>query len=138
MVTVMAFSNALRVRMSRGVMPCFTSSTTAAPARRQSSSLFWLTASCAELLGSDKPSASIADAMVLAVYMPPQLPGPGIAVRSTSSSSSTETRDRHGAGGHVLVASADGDEAIEAFRAHHGLDRVCDDFARHQRVTHAG
>src|SRR5690606_6787295 len=30
------------------------------------------------------PSASMADAMVLAVYMPPQEPGPGMAVSSTS------------------------------------------------------
>ncbi len=91
-VTVIAFSNAFFVRMSRGVMPAFTSSTTAAPARRQSSRFAWPTASCAELLGSDRPSASMAEAIVLAVYMPPQLPGPGIAVRSTSSSSSSETR----------------------------------------------
>ena len=39
-------------------------------------------ASCAELLGRLIPSASIADAMVFAVYMPAQEPGPGIAVRS--------------------------------------------------------
>ena len=34
----------------------------------------------------------MADAIVLAVYMPPQLPGPGMAVRSTSRSSASETR----------------------------------------------
>src|SRR4051794_15190945 len=106
--------------MSDGRIPAFTSSTTAAPARRQSSRLAVMertqeflyplyaqtevgftptsadlgpvgparrqssrlavpTASCAELLGSESPSASIAEAIVFAVYMPPQLPGPGIA-----------------------------------------------------------
>ena len=35
------------------------------------------TASCAELFGRLMPSASMAEAIVLAVYMPPQLPGPG-------------------------------------------------------------
>jgi len=45
------------------------------------------TASCAELFARLIPSASIADAIVLAVYMPPQLPGPGIEVRSTLRSS---------------------------------------------------
>ena len=34
--------------------------------------------------GSARPSASIADDMVLAVYMPPQEPAPGHAWRSTS------------------------------------------------------
>ena len=53
---------------------------TAAPALYESRRLFSDTASCAELLGSDRPSASIADAIVLAVYMPPHEPGPGIAV----------------------------------------------------------
>ena len=33
----------------------------------------------------------MAEAMVLAVYMPPQLPGPGIAVRSISSRPASET-----------------------------------------------
>ena len=72
-------------------MPFSISAQTAAPARRQSSSLASLTASWAELLGRLRPSASIAEAMVLAVYMPPQEPGPGIAVRSTSSSSASLT-----------------------------------------------
>jgi hypothetical protein len=39
MMTVIAFSKALRVRMRRGVMPASTSRTTASPARRQSSRL---------------------------------------------------------------------------------------------------
>ena len=39
-----------------------------------------------EAVAGAQPSASIAEAMVLAVYMPPQAPGPGMAVFSTSSS----------------------------------------------------
>ena len=38
------------------------------------------------LCGSDIPSASIAEAMVLAVYMPPHDPAPGLALASTASS----------------------------------------------------
>ncbi len=64
MVMVIAFSNALRVRMSRGRMPASSSFTTASPARRQSLRFGSPTASCAELLGSDRPSASTAEAMV--------------------------------------------------------------------------
>ena len=91
MTTVIAFSNARRVRMSRGLRPSRTRRTTASPARRLSARLSSPTASCAELPGKDKPKASIADAMVLAVYMPPQLPGPGMAVRSISSKPSAES-----------------------------------------------
>ena len=39
-----------------------------------------LTAGFDELYGSDIPIASIADDMVLAVYIPPQAPGPGQAL----------------------------------------------------------
>ena len=174
-VTAMAFSKALRVRMSEGRSPARSSCTTASPARRQSSRLAALTASCAELFGRLSPSASIAEAMVLAVYMPPQLPGPGIAVRSTCSTCcgadgargagadglehrddvapllaetnraavdehrrAIQARDGHRAARHVLVAPADGDDAVEALGAHDGLDRIGDHFARHQRVAHAG
>ena len=54
----------------------------ASPARRQSSFFSALIAICAELLGRLMPSASIAEAMVLAVYMPPQEPGPGMELAS--------------------------------------------------------
>ena len=91
MTTVMAFSNDRRVRMSRGFKPSRTSLTTASPARRQSERLSSPTASCAELPGKDKPKASMAEAMVFAVYMPAQLPGPGMAVRSMSSSPASES-----------------------------------------------
>ena len=51
---------------------------------RQSSSLAGEMAFCAELLGRLMPSASMALAMVLAVYMPPQEPAPGMAHCSTA------------------------------------------------------
>ncbi len=82
--TVIAFSNDLRVMMRRGVSPNLIKLTTAAPARPQSSRFWEETASCAELFGKLMPIASIADAMVLAVYIPEQDPGPGMAVRSTN------------------------------------------------------
>ena len=56
----------------------------AAPARRHSSSFSGATAGVEELCGSDIPRASIAEAMVFAVYMPPQAPAPGHALRTTS------------------------------------------------------
>src|SRR5207249_2643091 len=59
-------------------------STTHAPARRQSSFLAGEMAFCAELLGRLMPRASIALAIVFAVYIPPQEPGPGMAQVSTS------------------------------------------------------
>ena len=89
MTVVIAFSNASLLRMSDGLMPRLISATTASPARRQSSALALDTASCAELFARLKPSASIAEAIVFAVYMPAQEPGPGIAVDSTSLSSAS-------------------------------------------------
>ena len=60
-------------------MPRLSRASTAAPARWQSSFLALETAFWAELLGRLMPRASMALAMVLAVYMPPQEPGPGMA-----------------------------------------------------------
>ena len=84
MVTVIAFSKASRLKISEGLMPRSISRTTASPAARQSFRFWSDTASWADELGSDKPRASMADAMVFAVYMPPQEPGPGIDVASMS------------------------------------------------------
>ena len=42
-----------------------------------------------------------------------------------------------GAAGHIFVAAADGDEAVEAFGAGHRFNRVRDDLARDERVAHA-
>src|SRR5271167_4910760 len=75
MTTVIAFSNDLRVMMRRGVSPNLIKLTTAAPARPQSSRFWPDTASCAELFGKLIHMASMADAMVLAVYIPEQEPG---------------------------------------------------------------
>ena len=91
MVTLIAFSNAARVMMSEGLMSCSSSCMMASPALRQSSTFSWEMASWAELLGRLMPIASIAEAMVLAVYMPPQEPGPGIAVSSICFSSISDT-----------------------------------------------
>ncbi len=174
MTAVIAFSKASRVRIREGVIPRSSSRTTAAPASLQSSRFASETASCAELFGRLMPSASIADAIVFAVYMPPQEPAPGIALRSisarpassrspfacrpTASKTLTMSRrpapgpdraavdehrgpveagDRHHAAGHVLVAAADRDQAVESLRAGDGLDRVGDHFARDQRIAHA-
>ena len=84
MIKVMAFSNAFFVMMSRGRMPSFKRLTTAAPASRLSFFLAGLTAAWALLPGKLIPMASMALAMVLAVYMPPQEPGPGMAQLSIS------------------------------------------------------
>ena len=76
--TVMAFSNAFFVMMSCGRIPARARATAAAPARRQSSFFSSLMAIWEELFGRLMPSASMAEAIVFAVYMPPQEPGPGI------------------------------------------------------------
>src|ERR1700751_3269966 len=90
MATVMAFSNDSLERISEGRIRLFTRLRTAAPAPRQSASFSSEIAAWAELLGKLIPRASIAEAIVFAVYIPPQEPGPGIAQDSTCSSSSFE------------------------------------------------
>jgi hypothetical protein len=87
--TVMAFSNALRVMMSSGFNPSRSKFTTAAPAFRLSFIFAGDTAACAELFGRLMPIASIALAIVFAVYIPPHDPGPGIAHDSMASSSAS-------------------------------------------------
>ena len=153
-VTVIAFSNASCVRMSHGLMPALDQAAPR-PRRRCEASLRLVRDDrlLRRAVGRLMPSASMAQAMVFAVYMPPQQPGPGIAVLSTSCSSLSvivplrvrpdglEDRDdvavlvapggwcrhrrtrravqpRHGhhAARHVLVAAADGHEAVQALR----------------------
>src|SRR3990172_1917851 len=75
--TTIAFSNAARVMMSDGFKSSSNNFCIAAPARWHSSAFAGSTAGVEELYGSDMPSASIADAIVFAVYIPPQAPGPG-------------------------------------------------------------
>ena len=82
-----AFSKAARVMMSRGLMSFSISSRTTVPARRHSSCLAGSVAGVDELYGSDIPIASMAVAMVFAVYMPPHAPGPGQAFRTISTRS---------------------------------------------------
>ena len=88
MITATAFSMLARVTMSRGRRLRRTASTrtrAASPARVTISSC-----GLAIVLeyGRLMPSASKAELMVLAVYMPPQEPLPGIARRSISPKSS--------------------------------------------------
>ena len=80
----MAFSNARRVMMSRGLRSSSSRWRIAAPARRHSSALPGCSAGIEALSGSDMPKASIAVAMVLAVYIPPQAPAPGQEWRTMS------------------------------------------------------
>ncbi len=89
MVTAMAFSNASFTMIWRGRMPFSSRSTTASPERRASSSRRGSTAAGEALPGSDMPSASPTEAMVLAVNMPAQLPSVGQAWRSIRASSSS-------------------------------------------------
>ena len=89
MTIVMAFSKASLVIMSLGLIFCLSNSNTAAPARSQSNLLSFEIAAWAELFGRLMPSASIADAIVFAVYMPPQEPAPGMALASISASSAS-------------------------------------------------
>ena len=44
--------------------------------------------------------------------------------------------DRHDAGGHIFVATADGHKSVEALATHDRLDGVGDDLARDERVFH--
>jgi len=82
MTSAIAFSNAFLTRILRGVIRFLTSSMSARPARRVSSRFSALSASRDELNGRLMPSASMAEAIVLAVYMPPQEPAPGQAWHS--------------------------------------------------------
>jgi hypothetical protein len=84
MTTAMALSNASRVMMSRAVSPARSMPTTASPLARANPSRRRSTAGGEAEPGSDIPIASAAQAMVLAVYMPPQAPSPGQMARSIS------------------------------------------------------
>ena len=53
------------------------------------------------------------------------------------SDGNVEAAERHDRAGHVLVASGDGDEAVEEIAAGDELDGVGDDFAADQRGLHA-
>ena len=89
MVTAMAFSKASLVMIWRGRMPARSSATTACPEAKAASSRRRSTAGADELPGSDMPSASATDAMVLAVNMPAHDPSVGQALCSMRLSSSS-------------------------------------------------
>ena len=88
MTTAMAFSKAGLVMIWRAVMPWRSRLTTASPERWAKPSRRRSTAGGAAEPGSDMPMASATDAIVLAVYMPPQAPSPGQIARSILSTCS--------------------------------------------------
>ena len=88
----MAFSNALRVRMSLGRTPLRNRSITNFPQRAPTSSLRESVAGMLAVPMGDRPMNSITVAMVLAVYWPPQAPAPGQATSSTCLSSASVMR----------------------------------------------
>src|SRR5665647_2765983 len=92
MTTATAFSIDFRVTMSRG----FRSFLMASISTVADSLAEFTFSSCGFAMvlekGREMPSASNADDMVLAVYMPPHEPGPGMARRSISSRSSSLRR----------------------------------------------
>ena len=75
--------------MSLVVMPCEIKLTTASPDAIAKPSRLRSTAGGAAEPGSDMPIASAAEAMVFAVYIPPQAPSPGQIARSIRSTSSS-------------------------------------------------
>mmetsp|Transcript_19236 Transcript_19236/g.59337 ORF Transcript_19236/g.59337 Transcript_19236/m.59337 type:complete len:219 (-) Transcript_19236:664-1320(-) len=90
MIIVRAFSKAALVMMSFGLRSRSSSVRMALPARRHSSTFSGESAGELDEYGSDMPSASMAVAIVLAVYMPPHAPRPGHAFRTTACRSSSE------------------------------------------------
>ena len=105
MTTAMAFSNASFVMMSRAVMPWRSRLTTASPERRAKPSRRRSVAGGAAEPGSDMPMASAAEAIVLAVYMPPQAP----LARADRPLDGVDVLPAHPAGG----AGTDGLEGVD-------------------------
>jgi hypothetical protein len=87
LTTAMAFSKAGFVMICRGRIPASSSPTTARPESKAKSSRRRSTAGAAELPGRHMPSASAADAIVLAVNIPAHEPSVGQARFSISPSS---------------------------------------------------
>ena len=86
-----AFSNDSLVTISDGLISFSNSNLIASPALTDSCpfKLPSLTAGLEELKGKDIPNASIAEAIVLAVYIPPHAPAPGHALCTTSLNSAS-------------------------------------------------
>ena len=87
--TAIEFSKAFFVIISLGLISRSSNFFIAAPASLQSCFLSLETASWLLLPGKLIPRASILDAIVLAVYIPPQDPGPFTETFSTAISSSS-------------------------------------------------
>ena len=85
--TVIAFSNALNVSISDGSLLARTASTRTRPLSAAFSAFSGSSAAIVDEPGRLNPKTSIADDIVFAVYIPPQLPAPGIARHSISCSS---------------------------------------------------
>ena len=88
MSTRIAFLNESSVAMERGVLFCRASSTILRPDSRAISLFFLLSAIAVPHPTRDRPSASVRQAMVLAVNSPAQLPAPGQAQPSMCSTCS--------------------------------------------------
>mmetsp|Transcript_8323 Transcript_8323/g.26024 ORF Transcript_8323/g.26024 Transcript_8323/m.26024 type:complete len:215 (-) Transcript_8323:723-1367(-) len=86
-----AFSNAAFVMMSRGFKSSSSKFLIAAPAASHSACFSSESAGIDDEYGRDMPKASMAVAIVLAVYMPPHAPWPGHECRTISERSSSET-----------------------------------------------
>ena len=89
-ITVSAFSNAFLVMISRGFISRSNNTFIASPANSHSAFFSGLSAGLDELYGRLIPKASIADAIVLAVYIPPHAPAPGQEFLTTPLKSSSE------------------------------------------------
>ena len=88
--TVMAFSNASRVIIWRGVMPLSSRLYNSAPDECATSSFRRSMAGMEAAPGIDMPIASMAEDIVFAVNMPAHAPSPGQATRSIAMSSSSD------------------------------------------------
>ena len=105
----------------RRLIPCCSRCSTAAPASKQSRSLSSDIAACAELFGKLIPSASIAEAMVFAVYIPPHEPSTG---NRASPRSPAARLSRHLAAGMFAHRLEHGDDIDILFsRCTAGQDR---------------
>ena len=94
MTIAIAFSNASFVMIWRGRMPSSSRRMTALPDSYAKSSRRLSGAGADDEPGSDMPSASATDAIVLAVNMPAQLPSLGQALHSMPRRSSSDMRAR--------------------------------------------
>ena len=87
---IIAFSNAFLVMISLGLISFSIKLRIAFPAFIHSTAFSLLKAGLEELKGKLIPNASIAEAIVFAVYIPPQAPAPGHALLTIPLKSSGE------------------------------------------------